>query len=230
MESLQTRLDRAAEELTRPAIPPDPAAIRRRSRRRRQRQLLTGALLVVAALAVAPLSTRWLGVLGDESSSTSQASAGGLQPPAVAPGQLAVVIQPPTHGLPSRLDAENVRCWDVGIGPPPGIDPASVSHIEITGTIRVNGQARLIQIIPKRTASKPGLAGALARIQLGSRDDGPRGRYLLVEGTQARFHLQAADGSRGSVVGPHRLTDQRGALLQPAGTAQAAFAWWCPTS
>jgi hypothetical protein len=102
---------------------------------------------------------------------------------------------------------------------------ASESIDETTGTIRINGQPRLIQITPQQTASKPGFPGPLARIHLRDGDGHRQGQYLLVEESKPNSACGRPTARMEQSSGPHRLTDQPGGSLQPAGTAQAAFAF-----
>ena len=90
MNDLQARLDRAADELTRPAIPPPAVAIRRRGRRRQQR-LVAAAVVVVALVAALWGPGAGLFKRGPAAPSATPGPATptlGLTPPPVGPGQV----------------------------------------------------------------------------------------------------------------------------------------------
>jgi hypothetical protein len=220
MNDLQARLDQAADELTRAAIPPPAVAIRRRGRRRQQR--LVAAAVVVVAI-VAGLWGPGAGLLKRLPAAPS-ATPGpatptlGLTPPPVGPGQIAVVIQPPTYGLPERLLVENIQCYTY-----PHLGPGVSIYSEAT----IKGEMRPVQLVPPvpgRTLTGP---ADMAAVEVRPSEGTELGQYLVIQNGTARSELQAADGSRGWAVGPHRLTDHNGKTIQPPGTALAAFSWWC---
>jgi hypothetical protein len=219
MNDLQARLDQAADELTRAAIPPPAVAIRRRGRRRQQR-LVAAAVVVVAIVAGlwgpgAGLFNR----LPAAPSAPPGPATPGLTPPPVGPGQVAVVLQPPTHGLPERLLVENIQCYthpDLG----PGV--SIYSEATIKGAMR---PVELVPPVPGRTLTGP--ADMVAAVEVRPSEGNQPSQHLIIQNRTARSELQAADGSRGWAVGPHRLTDHNGKTIQPPGTALAAFSWWC---
>ena len=218
MNDLQARLDRAADELTRSAIPPPAVAIRRRGQRRRQRQLVAAAVVVVAL--VAGLSGPGAGLFKRLPAAPSAAPGPatptlGLTPPTVGPGQVAVVIQPPTYGLPERLLVENIQCYTY-----PHLGPGVSIYSEAT----IKGEVRPVQLVPP----VPGRTSTdMAAVEVRPSEGTELGQYLVIHNGTAQSELQAADGSRGWAVGPHRLTDHNGKTIQPPGTALAAFSWWC---
>jgi hypothetical protein len=220
MNDLQARLDRAADELTRSAIPPPAVAIRRRGQRRRQRQLVAAAVVVVAL--VVGLSGPGAGLFNRLPAAPSAApgpATPGLTPPPVGPGQVAVVIQPPTHGLPERLLVENIQCYTY-----PNLGPGVSIYSEAT----IKGAMRPVELVPPvpgRTSTGP--ADMVAAVEVRPSEGTEPAQYLTIQNGTARSELQAADGSRGWAVGPHRLTDHNGKTIQPPGTALAAFSWWC---
>jgi hypothetical protein len=143
----------------------------------------------------------------------------GLTPPPVGPGQIAVVIQPPTHGLPERLLVENIQCYTY-----PHLGPGVSIYSEAT----IKGAMRPVELgppVPGRTSTGP--ADMVAAVEVRPSEGTKLGQYLTIQNRTARSELQAADGSRGWAVGPHRLTDHNGKTIQPPGTALAAFSWWC---
>jgi hypothetical protein len=220
MNDLQARLDQAADELTRAAIPPPAVAIRRRGRRRQQR--LVAAAVVVVAI-VAGLWGPGAGLLKRLPAAPSAAPGPatptlGLTAPPVGPGQIAVVIQPPTYGLPERLLVENIQCYTY-----PHLGPGVSIYSEAT----IKGEMRPVQLVPPvpgRTLTGP---ADMAAVEVRPSEGTELGQYLVIQNGTARSELQAADGSRGWAVGPHRLTDHNGKTIQPPGTALAAFSWWC---
>jgi hypothetical protein len=222
MNDLQARLDQAADELTRAAIPPPAVAIRRRGQRRRQQQVLAATVVVVAI--VTGLWGPGAGLLrrGPAAPSAAPGSATptlGLTPPPVRPGQIAVVIQPPTYGLPERLLVQDIQCIthpDLGLG------------LSIYSEATIKGEMRPVELVPpvpERTLTGP--ADILAAVEVRPSEGTGLGQYLDIQNSTAWWELQAADGSRGWAVGPHRLTDHNGKTIQPPGTALAAFSWWC---
>lgn len=221
MNDLQARLDRAADELTRAAIPPPAVAIRRRGRRRQQR--LVAAAVVVVAL-VAALWGPGAGLFNRVPAAPSAAPGPatltlGLTPPPVGPGQIAVVIQPPTHGLPERLLVENIQCYSY-----PHLGPGVSIYSEAT----IKGEMRPVELVPPvpgRTSTGP--ADMVAAVEVRPSEGTEAAQYLTIQNSTARSALQAADGSRGWAVGSHRLTNHNGKTIQPPGTALAAFSWWC---
>jgi hypothetical protein len=221
MNDLQARLDRAADELTRTAIPPPAVAIRRRGRRRQQR--LVAAAVVVVAL-VAGLWGPGVGLFRRVPAAPSAIPGPatptlGLTPPPAGPGQVAVVIQPPTYGLPERLLVQDIQCSTY-----PHLGPGVSIYSEAT----IKGEMRPVELvppIPAKTSTGPG--DVLAAVEVRPSEGTEPGQYLTVQNGTARSQLQAADGSRGWAVGPHRLTDHNGKTIQPPGTALAAFSWWC---
>jgi hypothetical protein len=218
MNDLQARLDQAAGELTRAAIPPPAMAIRRRGRRRRQQRVVAAAALVIAITAA--LSGTWADLfqrLPASSSSVPRPTPPtlGLAPPPVGPGQVAVVIQPPTYGLPERLLVEDIQCTTH-----PQLGPG----VSIYGEATINGNMRPVEIVPP-VPGGPGVLGAAVEVRA-SEGNRPSQHLAIVNGT-AWSELQAADGSRGWAVGPHRLIDQNRKTVKPSGTALAAFSWWC---
>ena len=222
MNDLQARLDRAADELTRAAIPPPAVAIRRRGQRRRQQRLVAAAVVVVAL--VAGLWGPGAGLFNRGPAAPSAAPGPAtptlaLTPPPVDPGQIAVVIQPPTHGLPERLLVQDIQCFTY-----PNLGPGVSIYSEAT----IKGEMRPVELVarfPGRTLTGP--ADVLAAIEVRPSEGTEPGQYLTIQNGTARSELQAADGSRGWAVGPHRLTDHNGKTIQPPGTALAAFSWWC---
>jgi hypothetical protein len=221
MNDLQARLDRAADELTRAAIPPPAAAIRRRGRRRQQR-LVAAAVVVVALVAGLWGPGAALFNPGPAAPSATPGPATptlGLTPPPVGPGQVAVVIQPPTHGLPERLLVENIQCYS---HPHLGRGVSIYSEATIKGEMR---PVELVPPVPGRTLTGP--ADMVAAVEVRPSEGTEAAQYLTIQNSTARWELQAADGSRGWAVGPHRLTDHNGKTIQPPGTALAAFSWWC---
>jgi len=218
MNDLQARLDQAADELTRAAIPPPAIAIRRRGRRRRQQRVVAAAALVIAITAA--LSGTWADLfqrLPASSSSVARPTPPtlGLAPPPVGPGQVAVVIQPPTYGLPERLLVQDIQCFTH-----PHLGPGVSIYSEAT----IKGEMRPVELVPPvpgRTSTV--LAAVEVRPSEGNR---PSQHLEIVNGT-AWSELQAVDGSRGWAVGPHRLVDHNRKTIQPPGTALAAFSWWC---
>ena len=217
MNDLQARLDRAADELTRAAIPPPAVAIRRRGRRRQQR-LVAAAVVVVAMVAglSGPGASLFKRLPAAPSAPPGPATPTlGLTPPPVGPGQIAVVIQPPTHGLPERLLVENIQCYTY-----PNLGPGLSIYSEAT----IKGEMRPVELVPP----VPGrISTVLAAVEVRPSEGTELGQYLTIQNSTARSELQAADGSRGWAVGPHRLTDHNGKTIQPPGTALAAFSWWC---
>jgi hypothetical protein len=222
MNDLQARLEQAADELTRAAIPPPAVAIHRRGQRRRQRQVLAAA--VVVAAVVAGLSGPGAGLFKRVPAAPSGAPGPatptlGLTPPPVGPGQIAVVIQPPTHGLPERLLVQDIQCIthpDLGLG------------LSIYSEATIKGEMRPVELVPPvpgRTLTGP--ADMLAAVEVRPSEGTEAAQYLTIQNSTARWELQAADGSRGWAVGPHRLTDHNNKTIQPPGTALAAFSWWC---
>jgi hypothetical protein len=222
MNDLQARLDRAADELTRAAVAPPAVAIRRRGQRRRQQRL--GAAAVVVVAIVAGLWGPGTGLFKRLPAAPSAAPGPatptlGVAPPPVGPGQIAVVIQPPTHGLPERLLVENIQCIthpDLGLG------------LSIYSEATIKGEMRPVELVPPvpgRTSTGP--ADMVAAVEVRPTEGTELGQYLTIQNSTARSALQAADGSRGWAVGPHRLTDHNGKTIQPPGTALAAFSWWC---
>jgi hypothetical protein len=218
MNDLQARLDRTADELTGAAIPPPAVAIRRRGQRRRQQRLMAAAVVVVAM--VAGLWGPGAGLFKRLPEAPSAAPGPttptlGLTPPPVGPGQIAVVIQPPTHGLPERLLVENIQCYTY-----PNLGPGLSIYSEAT----IKGEMRPVELVPP----VPGRTSTvLAAVEVRPSEGTELGQYLTIQNSTARSELQAADGSRGWAVGPHRLTDHNGKTIQPPGTALAAFSWWC---
>jgi hypothetical protein len=222
MNELQARLDQAADELTRAAIPPPAMAIRRRGQRRRQQQVLTATVVVAAIVAglwgpgadlIKRVPTAPSAVPGPATPTPD------LTPPPVGPGQVAVVIQPPTHGLPERLLVQDIQCYTY-----PNFGPGLSIYSEAT----IKGEMRPVELVPPaagRTSTGP--ADMLAAVEVRPSEGTEPGQYLTIQNGTARWELQAADGSRGWAVGPHRLTDHNGKTIQPPGTALAAFAWWC---
>jgi cell division protein FtsX len=80
---LDTRLERLADEATRDAVPPEPAAVARRGRRRRRRQHAGAALLVVAVVAAglvlpARLTGRTTPATGDDPPAATDLSGAGM--------------------------------------------------------------------------------------------------------------------------------------------------------
>lgn len=152
MNDLQARLDRAADELTRAAIPPPVVAIRRRGQRRRQQRLVAAAVVVVAL--VAGLWGPGAGLFNREPAAPS-ATPGpatptlGLTPPPVGPGQIAVVIQPPTYGLPERLLVQDIQCSTY---PHLGPGVSIYSEATIKGAMR---PVELVPPVPGRTSTDP---------------------------------------------------------------------------
>jgi hypothetical protein len=222
MNDLQTRLDQAADELTRAVFPPPAEAIRRRGQRRRQQQVL--AATVVVAAIVAGLWGPGAGLLKWVPAAPSDGPRPatptlGLTPPAVRPGQIAVVIQPPTYGLPERLLVEDIQC---STHPHLGLGVSIYSEATIKGEMR---PVELVPPVPGRTSTGP--ADVLAAVEVRPSQGNQPSQYLTIQNRTARSDLQAADGSRGWAVGPHRLTDHNGNTIQPPGTALAAFSWWC---
>jgi hypothetical protein len=221
MNDLRARLDRAADELTRAAIPPPAVAIRRRGRRRQQR--LVAAVVVVVALVAglwgpgADLFNR--GPAAPSAPPSPATPTLGLTPPPVGPGQVAVVIQPPTYGLPERLLVQDIQCSTY---PHLGPGVSIYSEATIKGAMR---PVELVPPVPGRTSTGP--ADILAAVEVRPSEGTEAGQYLTIQNGTARSQLQAADGSRGWAVGPHRLTDHNGKTIQPPGTALAAFSWWC---
>jgi hypothetical protein len=222
MNDLQARLDRAADELTRPAIPPPAMAIRRRGQRRRQQRLVAAAVVVVAMVAglSGPGASLFKRLPAAPSATPGPATPTlGLTPPPVGPGQIAVVIQPPTYGLPERLLVENIQCYTY-----PNLGPGLSIYSEAT----IKGAMRPVELVPPvpgRTSTGP--ADMVAAVEVRPSEGTELGQYLTIQNSTARSELQAADGSRGWAVGPHRLTDHNGKTIQPPGTALAAFSWWC---
>jgi hypothetical protein len=218
MNDLQARLDQAADELTRAALPPPAEAIRRRGQRRRQQQVLAATVVVAAIVA---------GLWGPGASLIKRVPAApsitpgpatptlGLTPPPVRPGQIAVVIQPPTYGLPERLLVEDIQCTTY-----PQLGPG----MPIYGEATINGNMRPVEIVPPVPG---GPAVLLAAVEVRASEGNRPSQYLAIQNGTARWELQAADGSRGWAVGPHRLSDHNGNTIQPPGTALAAFSWWC---
>jgi hypothetical protein len=222
MNDLQARLDRAADELTRAAIPPPAVAIRRRGQRRRQQRLVAAAVVVVALVAGlwGPGAGLFNRVPAAPSAPPGPATPTlGLTPPPVGPGQIAVVIQPPTYGLPERLLVQDIQCSTY-----PHLGPGVSIYSEAT----IKGEMRLVEIVrrfPGRTSTGP--ADMVAAVEVRPSEGNQPSRHLTIQNSTARSQLQAADGSRGWAVGPHRLTDHNGKTIQPPGTALAAFSWWC---
>ena len=218
MNDLQARLDRAADELTRAAIAPPAVAIRRRGQRRRQQRLVAAAVVVVAIVAglSGPGASLFKRLPGAPSTTPGPATPTlGLTPPPVGPGQIAVVIQPPTHGLPERLLVENIQCYTY-----PHYGPGLSIYSEAT----IKGEMRPVELVPP----VPGRTSTvLAAVEVRPSEGTEPGQYLTIQNGTARSELQAADGSRGWAVGPHHLTDHNGKTIQPPGTALAAFSWWC---
>jgi hypothetical protein len=218
MNDLQTRLDQAADELTRAALPPPAEAIRRRGQRRRQRQVLAAA--VVVAAIVAGLSGPGAGLF-ERVPAAPSATPGpatptlGLTPPPVRPGQVAVVIQPPTYGLPERLLVEDIQCTTY-----PQLGPG----VSIYGEATINGNMRPVEIVPPVPG---GPAVLLAAVEVRASERNRPSQHLAILNGTAWSELQAADGSRGWAVGPHRLADHNRKTIKPPGTALAAFSWWC---
>jgi hypothetical protein len=194
MNDLQARLDRAADELTRAAIPPPVVAIRRRGRRRQQR-LVAAAVVVVAIVAGlwgpgAGLFNR--GPVAPSATPGPATPALGLTPPLVGPGQIAVVIQPPTHGLPERLLVEDIPCsTDPHLGPGVSI----YSEATVKGAMR---PVELVPPVPGRRSTGPG--DIVAAVEVRPSEGTELGQYLTVQSGTARSQLQAADGSRGWAV------------------------------
>jgi hypothetical protein len=222
MNDLQARLDRAADELTRAAIPPPAVAIRRRGQRRRQQQLVAAAVVVVALVAGLWGPGTGLFNRGPAAPSATPGPATptlGLTPPPVGPGQIAVVIQPPTHGLPERLLVQDIQCIThphLGLG------------VSIYSEATINGQMRPVEVAPPTgRGESTGPMDLVASVELRPSEGSQLGQYLIIQNGTARSELQAADGSRGWAVGPHRLIDHNGKTIQPPGTALAAFSWWC---
>ena len=221
MNDLQARLDRAADELTRAAIPPPAVTIRRRGQRRQQR-LVAAAVVVVALVAGlwGPGAGLFNRVPGAPSAAPDPATPTlGLTPPPVDPGQIAVVIQPPTYGLPERLLVENIQCFTY-----PHLGPGVSIYSEAT----IKGEMRPVELVhplPGRTSTGP--ADLFAAVEVRPSEGNQPSQHLTIQNRTARSALQAADGSRGWAVGPHRLTDHNGKTIQPPGTALAAFSWWC---
>jgi hypothetical protein len=218
MNDLQARLDQAADELTRATIPPPAMAIRRRGQRRRQQRVVAAAALVIAITAA--LSGTWADLFQRLPASPSSAPrpatpTPGLTPPPVRPGQIAVVIQPPTYGLPERLLVEDIQCTTH-----PQLGPG----MSIYGEATINGNMRPVEIVPPVPGSPAILAAAVeVRASEGNR---PSQHLAILNGT-AWSELRAADGSRGWAVGSHRLADHNRKTVKPPGTALAAFSWWC---
>ena len=218
MNDLQARLDQAADELTRSAIPPPAMAIRRRGRRRRQQRVVAAAVLVIAITAA--LSGTWADLFQRLPASPPSAprptpQTPGLTPPPVGPGQVAVVIQPPTYGLPERLLVEDIQCITY-----PQLGPG----MSIYGEATINGNMRPVDIVPPVPGGPAVLAAAVeVRASEGNRPS----QHLAILNSAVWSELQAADGSRGWAVGPHRLVDHNGKTVKPPGTALAAFSWWC---
>ena len=221
MNDLQARLDRAADELTRAAIPPPAVAIRRRGRRRQQR-LVAAAVVVVALVAAlwGPEAGLFNRVPAAPSAPPGPATPTlGLTPPPVGPGQIAVVIQPPTHGLPERLLVQDIQCFTY-----PHLGPGVSIYSEAT----IKGEMRTVElVVPVPGTTSTGPADLVAAVEVRLSEGTEPAQYLTIQNSTARSELQAADGSRGWAVGPHRLTDHNGKTIQPPGTALAAFSWWC---
>jgi hypothetical protein len=221
MNDLQARLDRAADELTRAAIPPPAVAIRRRGRRRQQR--LVAAAVVVVAL-VAGLWGPGVGLFRRVPAAPSAIPGPatptlGLTPPPVGPGQVAVVIQPPTYGLPERLLVQDIQCSTY-----PHLGPGVSIYSEAT----IKGEMRPVElVVPVPGTTSTGPADLVAAVEVRPSEGTEPAQYLTIQNGTAQSALQAADGSRGWAVGPHRLTDHNGKTIQPPGTALAAFSWWC---
>lgn len=222
MNDLQARLDQAADELTRAVLPPPAEAIRRRGQRRRQQQVL--AATVVVAAVVAGLWGPGAGLVKRVPAAPSDGPrlatpTLGLTPPPVRPGQIAVVIQPPTHGLPERLLVEDIQCTT---HPHLGLGLSIYSEATIKGEMR---PVELVPPVPGRTSTGP--ADGLAAVEVRPSEGNRPSQHLAIQNGTARWELQAADGSRGWAVGPHRLSDHNGNTIQPPGAALAAFSWWC---
>jgi hypothetical protein len=221
MNDLQARLDRAADELTWAAIPPPAVAIRRRGQRRQQR-LVAAAVVVVALVAAlwGPGAGLFNRVPPAPSAAPGPATATlGLTPPPVGPGQIAVVIQPPTYGLPERLLVQDIQCYTY-----PHLGPGVSIYSEAT----IKGEMRPVELVarlPGRTSTGP--ADFFAAVEVQPSEGNQPSQHLTIQNRTGRSELQAADGSRGWAVGPHRLTDHNGKTIQPPGAALAAFAWWC---
>jgi hypothetical protein len=222
MNDLPERLDRAADELTRAAIPPPAVAIRRRGQRRRQQRLVAAAVVVVAIVAGlwGPGAGLFNRVPGAPSAIPGPATPTlGLTPPPVGPGQIAVVIQPPTYGLPERLLVEAIQC-----STHPQLGPGVSIYSEAT----VKGEMRPVELVPPVPGRRStGPADMVAAVEVRPSEGNQPSQHLTIHNGTARSELQAADGSRGWAVGPHRLTDHNGKTIQPPGTALAGFSWWC---
>jgi hypothetical protein len=222
MNDLQARLDRAADELTWASIPPPAVTIRRRGQRRRQQRLVAAAVVVVALVAAlwGPGAGLFNRVPAAPSAAPGPATATlGLTPPPVGPGQIAVVIQPPTYGLPERLLVQDIQCFTY-----PHLGPGVSIYSEAT----IKGEMRPVELVhplPGRTSTGP--VDMVAAVEVRPSEGNQPSQHLTIQNSTAQSALQAADGSRGWAVGPHRLTDHNGKTIQPPGTALAAFAWWC---
>jgi hypothetical protein len=124
-----------------------------------------------------------------------------------------VVIQPPTHGLPERLLVEDIQCSTY---PHLGSGVSIYSEATIKGAMR---PVELVPPVPGRTSTGP--ADIVAAVEVRPSEGTELGQYLTIQNSTARSELQAADGSHGWAVGPHRLTDHNGKTIQPPGTALA---------
>jgi hypothetical protein len=100
--------------------------------------------------------------------------------------------------------------------------------VSIYSEATIKGEMRPVELVPPvpgRTSTGP--ADVLAAVEVRPSQGNQPSQYLTIQNRTARSDLQAADGSRGWAVGPHRLTDHNGNTIQPPGTALAAFSWWC---
>jgi hypothetical protein len=218
MNDLPARLDRAADELTRAAIPPPAVAIRRRGQRRRQQRLVAAAVVVVAILAGA------LGTWGRPVQPGASGTFCHSWPGHPGPG---------SHAAACRSWADR-RCrpapnsWAPGAaagrGHPVLHHPHLGPGVSIYSEATVKGEMRPVELVPpvpgRRSTGPADMAAVEVRPSRGNQPS----RHLTIHNGTARSELQAADGSRGWAVGPHRLTDHNGKTIQPPGPSTPSSA------
>jgi hypothetical protein len=119
---------------------------------------------------------------------------------------------------PDRLLVEDIQCYTYSHF---GLGVSIYSEATVKGEMR---PVELVPPVPGRTLTGP--ADVLAAVEVRPSEGTELGQYLTIQNGTARSGLQAADGSRGWAVGPHRLVDHNGKTIRPPGAALAAFSWW----
>ena len=239
-DDLGQRLDRLAGELTATATVPPSAAVRRRGRRRRRGQLaLVTVLAVVAAGLIAGPGASLLersdppATVGAPPTTVAVPA---LQPPEVAEGQFAVVIQDPPPGFPERLRGRILprNCGKVDTG-------ANVYRLLVIAELPYRGQRLVVNVLPWPATKEPPLQPRNFRAPwvVASRQppDGNGGEdrpLLIAERPQAHLVLDRADGTKGSITGAYRVvrtvttgTSPTVEIVRDLTGAQLAMTWNC---